>query len=195
MKMELVDAITNQAEQMIDGIHTAIPGRIEEVNFDAGTAVVKPYGFYTLPTGEKMNYPRINDVPMVFPQSETLGACFAFPVVPGDSCLLIVSEDVLDYWLYNRDTGSNVKHDLTNSVCIPGLSRKIGKAFKEAANSRSLIITQGDSIVSLSDGNIVLEGKSVTLKASQSLSIETDGEMNLSAGGNVNISGATINLN
>lgn len=97
MMQEFVQEIQNTVQRGLRGIHTAMPGRI--VSFDAakGIATVKPAMKFKKPDGKTMDFPQVTGVPVVFPQGAGQGATIAFPVKPGDSCLLVVAEQSLDY--------------------------------------------------------------------------------------------------
>ena len=88
MMQEFVQEIQNTVQRGLRGIHTAMPGRI--VSFDAakGIATVKPAMKFKKPDGKTMDFPQVTGVPVVFPQGAGQGATIAFPVKPGDSCLL-----------------------------------------------------------------------------------------------------------
>ena len=92
MMQEFVQEIQNTVQRGLRGIHTAMPGRI--VSFDAakGVATVKPAMKFKKPDGKTMDFPQVTGVPVVFPQGAGQGATIAFPVKPGDGCLLVVPE-------------------------------------------------------------------------------------------------------
>ncbi len=121
MMQEFVQEIQNTVQRGLRGIHTAMPGRI--VSFDAakGIATVKPAMKFKKPDGKTMDFPQVTGVPVVFPQGAGQGATIAFPVKPGDSCLLVVAEQSLDYWQYGQETSTDLAFDMTNAICIPGL--------------------------------------------------------------------------
>lgn len=119
MMQEFVQEIQNTVQRGLRGIHTAMPGRI--VSFDAakGIATVKPAMKFKKPDGKTMDFPQVTGVPVVFPQGAGQGATIAFPVKPGDGCLLVVAEQSLDYWQYGQETSTDLAFDMTNAICIP----------------------------------------------------------------------------
>lgn len=144
MMQEFVQQVENTVREATYDIHTAIPGTI--INFDAvsGMAEVKPEGTITMKTGEKLAYPTIIKVPVVFPQGGGQEAVIAFPVKAGDGCLVIVCENDLKPWAsHGRETDSNMKFDLTNSVCIPGLFTEGNEAIKKAVEEDAVVIKNG----------------------------------------------------
>ena len=65
------------------------------------------------------------------------------------------------------------------------------------ANSTVTLKTDGGLVLTLADGGgkITLEGNEISIKASGNLKVESGANMDLQAGGQVNIQGALINLN
>lgn len=178
MKMQLVNAIQTMAQQTVDGIHTAFPGVILAVDFNKGTCDVQPYAMCRTTAGERMAYPTMYGVPLAVPQSSVAGACVAFPIRPGDTCLIVISEGTLDYWLFDRVTGLDSKFDLTNAICIPGLSRTLDPSFREAADG-AIILKSGAGKIKLTSDSLTLDAKNI----------------NINATGNVKITGARVDIN
>lgn len=164
-----------------------MPGEILSIDYDKGTCSVQPYALLKIVTGDKLQYPVINDVPIVVPQSSVQDACIAFPIVPGDTCLLIVSEGTLDYWRYNRVTELDAKFSLSNAVCIPGLTRKFDPCFKEAAEDGAVILKYGAGKFKLTDTTMTISAQNLVLEAGNNLT--------LSAGNNVTVSGSRVDIN
>lgn len=122
MLQEFVQNVEDVARDAVNGIHTAMPGVI--TSFDPGncTASVQPQGKYTAPNGEKLAYPCISAVPVVFPCGGPAGAGIAFPVKAGDSCIVVIAENELDEWRSGAEAEGSLRFDLSNAMAIPGLS-------------------------------------------------------------------------
>lgn len=153
MMQEFVQEIENSIREATYDIHTAIPGTI--VNFDpaSGTATVKPSGKISMKNGEKMEYPQIIRVPVIFPRGKKFAV--GYPVTPGDGCLIIVCENDLKPWASNgQETDSNMKFDLTNAVCIPGLFQKGNEAVKKATAENAIVLRNEDTEVVLKKDGI-----------------------------------------
>ena len=99
MMQEFVQRVKDLSTEVVNGIHTAIPGKI--VSFDPATsqAVVTPTMLYRKPDGSTIPYPDVAGVPVYFPQGNTQQVSISYAVKPGDGCLLISAEQALDYWM------------------------------------------------------------------------------------------------
>lgn len=158
MMQEFVQRIIEIAREQADSVHTAFPGKI--VSFDPAKclATVQPILKYNKPDGDRLDYPQIYGVPVVFPQSSGQKATIAFPVKAGDYCLCVVSEQALDLWMYGQETETDLRHDLTNAVCIPGLFTKPNAAMRDACSSDAIIMDADGTRVIVSKDSIVLDG-------------------------------------
>jgi len=159
MLSEFVDMVHETAKNVMNGMHTAFPGEI--VSFDPSTcrATIMPKMFFRIPSGGTLPYPNVSGVPVVIPQSAAQGTTIAFPIKPGDGCLVIVAEQSLDYWMYgiNRDgnEGSDLGFDLTNAICIPGLFVTPNAALAKACAENAVVIQSPKVIV---DGDLHVDG-------------------------------------
>lgn len=158
MLQEFVENVERVCRDVMNELHTALPGIIKSVDLSTGMATVSPAGFFKKPTGETIEYPKISGVPIVMPQCVAAAIEFAFPVKAGDSCLIIISEMELDAWLCGEEADSELRYDLTNAICIPGLSSVAGSAFVEACKTDSAIIANGDVKLVLSPSGIAAYG-------------------------------------
>ena len=99
-------------------------------------------------------------------------ATIGFPVKPGDNCILIISEQSLDYWMYGQDTGTNLKFDLTNAMAIPGLFVKANTVVAEACSQDAIIVdVSGTRLTVKSDGLIQADCKRCVINASDSFKV------------------------
>ncbi len=138
---EFVQQIEDVVREASYDIHTALPGTIAEFDPESGMASVKPEGVMTMKNGEKLPYPTIVKVPVVFPQASSQNVVIAYPVNPGDGCLILVCENDLKPWMsHGKETDSNMKFDLTNSVCIPGLFGEAAGALQKAVEEDAIIL-------------------------------------------------------
>lgn len=166
----------------INAIHTIIPGEI--VSFDAAQciATVKPAMKYMKPDRSKIDYPEVSGVPVLFPQAYGQKATLAFPVKPGDGCLILCAEQSLDYWQYGNETETDLRFDLTNSVCIVGLFRKGNSVMTEATNGNKMILD-------LSGTRIELDGSGVTINKKTNIGGNVTINGNLQVNGTINATG------
>lgn len=164
MMQEFVQEIQNTVQRGLRGIHTAMPGRI--VSFDAakGIATVKPAMKFKKPDGKTMDFPQVTGVPVVFPQGAGQGATIAFPVKPGDSCLLVVAEQSLDYWQYGQETSTDLAFDMTNAICIPGLFAQGNPAVADACAQNAVIVDVKGTRLTVKGGAVTISAPEVTVE-------------------------------
>lgn len=178
----MLSEFTQQMKAMIGDsigdIHTILTGKIVSFNFDTCEAVVLPYGKFRLPSGAMMDYPQLNDVPVYIMQGNGQMATIVYPISPGDECIILVSEVVLDTWRKKAETSVNLRFDLSNTLVIVGMFAQPNPLIKEACEENAIIIEKSGQRVKLTCDSITLEGVNVTIKAS--------GDINMSAK-NVNV--------
>lgn len=164
MITDVVSKIENLVQEETNGMHTAIPGIILDFDKQTGRATIQPKGKIKMSETEYLDYPQLNDIPVVFPFCSSLSAGIAFPVKAGDTCLLIFCEQALDSWLGRGDTTSELKYSLTNAVAIPGLMKFSPDAVLEASDGQCLIVACGTNKVKVGkdrtefSGDVVIGG-------------------------------------
>lgn len=158
MLQEFVQAINDRIKIALGNIHTAMPGTIRSFDPDTGMAEVVPGILFRTPKGEFIEYPLITNVPVVIPHGGNGEAVIAFPIAPGDECLIIISERPTDYWATGNMTQSNLEFDLTNAICIPGLFKQGNKEISEACKLEKVIVKNGESKIALSKESIEIFG-------------------------------------
>lgn len=146
MYQEVVEGIEKIAREVLDGIHTIIPGTIQSFDPFTGVAAVKPDGSYNTPSGKKIPYPVLSDVPVMIP-------CFkeveiAIPIKENIGCLLLCMEQ----------SDSGLKYDLTNAVAVLGTMKIASAALVKACKSNSVIITNKDTELMISSDSISIKG-------------------------------------
>lgn len=164
MMQEFVQEIQNTVQRGLRGIHTAMPGQI--VSFDAakGIATVKPAMKFKKPDGKTMDFPQVTGVPVVFPQGNAQGATVAFPIKPGDSCLLVVAEQSLDYWQYGQETSTDLAFDMTNAICIPGLFAQGNSVVADACAQNAVIVDVKGTRLTVKGGSVTISAPEVTVE-------------------------------
>lgn len=118
----LTDVLNLSMNNMMAGLHTALPGRIVAYDYTKQKAQVKPMISKKYRDGRTESLPVIVNVPVIFPRSS--GASLTFPVNNGDYVLLIFSERSMENWLAlggEQEPGDTRKYDLTDAIAIPGL--------------------------------------------------------------------------
>lgn len=141
MMQEFVQQMEDTVRESMYGIHTALPGTISAFDPSTGMATVKPEGSVAMKNGKRLKYPSIVKVPVVFPQAGGQDIVIAYPVKPGDGCVLIICENDLKPWMsHGKETESDMKFDLTNAVCIPGLFSEGTEAVQKAVDENAVIV-------------------------------------------------------
>lgn len=171
----------------INGMFTAIPGRIERVvSLSEQRVDVRPIVNRITPDEGELEHPVVLSVPLVFPGSNT--SQFSFPVSVGDIVLLVFSQRSIQRF----KLGANNKHrpldfskySRNDAIAIPGLF-----SFPSAVNNpnkRSLSHSTSDTVITHNIGSSA--ECEVRLKASGDVIINAPGN-NVS----VNCSTAVVN--
>lgn len=165
MMQEFVQQIENVVREATYDIHTALPGTIEAFDPASGMAVVKPQGTMNMKNGKKLSYPAIVKVPVMFPRGQN--TVIAYPVNPGDGCMIIVSENDMKPWMsHGKETDSDMKFDLTNAVCIPGLYGEGNETMQKAQEENAIILINEDMELMLKKDGLSAEyrGSRITME-------------------------------
>ena len=169
---DLVEQVRGLVKYQLSGIHTAFPGKIVSYDPAKNQAVILPKMKLKKPDGEMLDYPQLTGVPVVGIQTMGQKTIIALPIKAGDGCLVVCAEQALDQWQYERDTGTNLKFDLTNAIAIPGLFVDASPVVQEACSGEAVILdNQGiraairkDSIELTADGTkMTIQGDGVTV--------------------------------
>lgn len=161
MLQEFVDQVNKTAQKAVEGMHTALPGKVTA--FDPGTclASVQPVAKFKKPNGETMDFPVVTGVPVVFPQSGSVTV--AWPVKPGDGCLLVFAETALDFWQYGKETDTVLKFDLSNAIAIPNISATASPVMAEACSEDAVVVQNGGTKLKVkADGVYIVGNLTVT---------------------------------
>lgn len=145
MMAEYVQQVNDSITEKIHGIHTAIPGKIVKYDPAKVEADILPYGKFRKNNGKWLDYPQLNHVPILFPQSCSQDFRMVYPIKPDDECLILIQEESLDIWRGSgAETENDLKFDLTNAIAIMGLFAKPQTLAKEAQDDDKLIIQKND---------------------------------------------------
>ena len=175
MEHEFAQQVTDTVNSILEGVHTAIPGKILSYNPGKCQASVRPVMKYKTPDGESISYPDIDGVPVVFPQYKSQKIAMAFPIYPKDDCLLIIAEQSLDYWMYGQETSTNLRFDLSNAICIPGMFSGGSYISQQAQKYEKIVIGWGEDTEN--DARIWMRDHEIVLKANKDnwIRIDKDG--------------------
>lgn len=200
MSQEIIAAMQEMVSGMINGVHTVVPGKVVTFDSSTGLAVIEPVALYKKPDGTTMSYPNISGVPVVFPQSFGQSATIAYPIHPGDGCLLMICEQSLDYWMFSRETDTQLGHDLTNGIAIVGMFVAANATMKRACDENAIVIDVKGSSIAVNEEKISMKAPLIEMVAEDKISMmapliemEAENKINMVApvavDGNVSISG------
>lgn len=179
MLCEFVQQVEEVAQEVVDNVHTALPGKIISFNPAKCLAKVKPIGRFLTPENEIMDYPIIVDVPVMFPFSVKVEVGIFFPVKPGDFCTIIVSEAELDEWRTGAISDVTLRHDLTSAIVIPGLLKKGNDLTKESDNDNAAIIAAKNTKVKVVKDSVKIFVKDTLVADVKKNSVEIIGDVNV----------------
>lgn len=141
MLQEVAQEVKNTITELLQGVHTAIPGKIVTYNPAKCEAEILPYGKFKKPDGAYLDFPQLNHIPILFPQSCGQAFTMVYPINPGDECLILIQEQTLDVWRgAGAQSDNDLRFDLTNAVAVMGLFAKPQTLAKEAQEENKLII-------------------------------------------------------
>lgn len=189
MLQEFAQEVEDTARGVVDEIHTALPGEIIAFDPGSGLASAKPLGKYTTSKGESMDYPTVTDAPVQFPYCQTSGTGIAYPVVKGDSCLIIISEIELDEWRSGAESEGSLQFDLSSAVVIPGLLNGGGDIIAKACTNNAVVISGGGTEVMVSEAGATLDAGGAKLEVTDS-GVTITGKLTVT--GNITTSSGTV---
>ena len=153
----MTDAMRQAVLFQLYDVHTALPGTIISYDSTLQKATVQPSLKKSYLDGTTQEMPILNNVPVIFPRAG--GASLTFPVVQGDSCLLLFIERSTDLW---KSVGGIVapddprKFDLSDAVAIMGLMPFSENSLSE--NNEDVLLTYKSSNIRIkSSGEIQIE--------------------------------------
>lgn len=153
----MTDAMRQAVLFQLYDVHTALPGAIIDYDNTLQKATVQPSLKKSYLDGTTQEMPILNNVPVIFPRAG--GASLTFPVVQGDSCLLLFIERSTDLW---KSVGGIVapddprKFDLSDAVAIMGLMPFSENSLSE--NNEDVLLTYKNSNIRIkSSGEIQIE--------------------------------------
>jgi len=173
MMQEFVQQVTEVIKENMNGIHTAMPGKILSFDAGKGVATVQPVMKYKKPDGTTMDFPQISGVPVWIPQGAGQDATVAYPIKAGDGCLIIVGEQSIDYWMYGQETSTDLAFDMSNAMCIPGLFAKANSVTAEACSQNAIIADVKGTRITVKKGSVKIEAKeAITIEAKEAITID-----------------------
>ena len=102
---------------------------------------------YSTGLKETYDYPLLGKVPVVILQGG--GAHITFPIIPGDQCLIVFCDYMIDNWWVSGDVSSSDfprKHDLSDAIAFVGLNA-LPRVIQNYSDYLHLQYNQNSSIV------------------------------------------------
>lgn len=120
--MSLEEAIRLSIWNVLDGVNTAFPAKVESYDYTSQKASIKPLLKKRYIDNTVIEMPKIVGVPVHFQRSG--GASFTFPIKKGDTGLAICAQRSLDKWLSEGSEAApknRRKFDISDAVFFPGI--------------------------------------------------------------------------
>ena len=164
MYHEVVKGVKSVIWEILGGVHTAIPGKVDYFDKDKAQVDVYPVMKYRQKDGKTVDYPLITGVPIMYPQFFGKKMSVVYPLKKGDLGLIIIAEQALDYWQYDIETDTDLPFDLTNAIFIPGLYPEPPKDLKDAVKKDKIVIRAGETVIEINDKDGVTIKGDLTVK-------------------------------
>ena len=167
---ELASVIKLFLDNALREVNVALPARVNSYDPAAGTVNVQPtvqVGFRDEAGARGVeDIPVITDVPVLFPGAGNFR--ITFPIVKGDTILLIVPSQSIDRWM--QETKNNVttdpaddrRHSLEDAIAIPGLRRSVNQFTDTPSITHMSIGKDGGATASFDDNEIRLGSDSAS---------------------------------
>jgi hypothetical protein len=141
-------------------VNTIAPGEIVSYDAASQTVSVQPVNKIVFEDGSEMLQPILQDVPVVFPGGG--GFVLTFPILEGDTCLLVFAQRSLDAWL---DSGTPIapdsgrKFSISDAVALVGL-RHSKNVLNPAPSTDGIELRTTDqgTFLKVCDGVVRIEG-------------------------------------
>ena len=156
----MTDAMRQAVLFQLYDVHTALPGQVISYDQTTQKATIQPCLKKSYLDGTTQEMPILNNVPVIFPRAG--GASLTFPVLSGDTCLLLFVERSTDLW---KSVGGVVapndprKFDLSDAVAIMGLMPFTENSLSE--NNEDVLLTYKSSNIRIkASGEIQIDAAS-----------------------------------
>ena len=189
--------------RMAGQLRVALPGIIRSFDPASQTVTAQPALKMKVNLGDgeikQMDYPVIQNVPVVLPFAQGAGLLLTLPVKPGDECLLVFADRAMDFFTQSggiqptdtsasEDTTTPRAHHLTDAICIPGLISNPqavpdynGEHIEIRDRERKQYFSLGPDGITITDGTAIwnMKGGKVTLNAPTGISYTTPANMDV----------------
>lgn len=127
---DLLDVLGEFERKLLDGIHTAMPGRIESYDPATQRADVRPLIRQRIPKADTDEREHVYEDLPIIPSVRVLhprggGAFVHLPIATGDTVLLVFCSSGIGHWEAGdgsvQDAGDERRHHPAHAVAIPGM--------------------------------------------------------------------------
>lgn len=177
---DLLDVLELFGENLLNGLHTALPGRVESYDPATQRADVQPLIRRRVPVaGTDRQQWAYEDLPLI-PSARVIhprakAAFIHLPITRGDMVLLVFCETGIGHWEAGdgsiSDAGDERRHHLAHAVAIPGF-------FPASNNIEGISEANGEHLIIGVDG-----GARVALRPNGDVQIDTTGTITLAGAG------------
>lgn len=122
-------------------------GTIQKYNEVSNTASVKINFLRQLASGDKIEYPVLEDCPVFILNGG--GASITFPIAPGDQCLILFNDRNIDNWYLDgsiKEPRDNRVHSIADGMILVGIS---DSAHAIIAPSQSACLNGGSKKIAI----------------------------------------------
>lgn len=172
-----VDALISLIKSQTMEIYTCLQGRI--VSYENGRARVSPIGARHFDDGDKVPYPDVHDVPVIWPSFAGGSAFVKGPIRPGDKCLLVFAQSAID------GTDDRRTHDLSDAQAV---MCDLGSVNGKSVDNDSMMLAFGESFVKVSEAGDIELCATGSIKFTAPKGIESDTPMS-HTNGNISADG------
>lgn len=119
-----IEALEDYVTGRLMETRVSLPAVVESYDSESRSIQARPLIKVKYTDGQELEFPLINDVPVVFPRTQDF--IFSFPLRKGDGVTLLVSDHALETWKGSKGQepagyDDPRLHNITDAVAIPGL--------------------------------------------------------------------------
>jgi hypothetical protein len=170
---DIVETMDHWLENRLLGVHTSLPGTLENYNADERRGDVKPAVNLPFPGGRYVEAPLIQGVPIVVPDSP--GYRVDLELKNGATGIVIFSEAGIGNWLNGGaepDADNGAKFNLTDAMFIPG-----AYPYGKVPPLKNGVKQRGGDVTHTASGDHTINAETIKLNGS-SKSFVTYDELN-----------------
>jgi hypothetical protein len=193
MMQEFTQGMKDLMADTIRDVHTAVPGKIVTFDPEKCEATILPTAKFRKPDGSMIDFPKIHEVPVFFPQAVAQDVTFCWHIEPDDEVIIFFTEQALDQWRTGAESNTELRFDLQNAFAMTGFFKDANPHVKRAAENKSIIIQRDESYMEFygTTGQIdVYATGDINVETEQTLNVKAAVDINVEAGANIDVKAA-----